>query len=135
MLTHAAPAVLFSAALPGQGGTCHITERWSSWWRRLFAEHGFDRLDPIRRRVWFDQRVEWWYQQNVYLYVSKGLLAASPVLQDEDRLARQCPLELARCSILERDESFRACLRQLVRSAWRAVKTRLTLARKELPCE
>lgn len=35
-LVQLAPAVLFSAAIPYQGGTDHINEQWPSWWAELF---------------------------------------------------------------------------------------------------
>lgn len=43
-----APIVVFSAAIPGQGGRGHINERWQSEWARMFAEHG---LAPRRAPV------------------------------------------------------------------------------------
>ena len=48
-LCQLAPAILFSAAVPGQGGTHHINEQWPHYWAHLFEERGFVRLDPIRR--------------------------------------------------------------------------------------
>src|SRR5262249_5217435 len=38
MLT-AAPVVLFSAAIPGQGGTNHVNEQWPNFWQRLFSRY------------------------------------------------------------------------------------------------
>ncbi len=71
-LTSAAPAVLFSAAVPGQGGTNHINEQWPDYWDGLFGRHKLIRLDPIRRQVWQDQRGAWYYQQNLFLYGTNG---------------------------------------------------------------
>ena len=36
-----APIVFWSAAVPGQGGVDHFTERWPSWWERFFNECGY----------------------------------------------------------------------------------------------
>jgi SAM-dependent methyltransferase len=69
-LTGLADVVLFSAAIPGQGGLGHQTERWQSDWAREFARHKFRPLDCIRSIVWHDQRVEWWYAQNTLVYLS-----------------------------------------------------------------
>ena len=33
--------VVFSAATPGQGGTCHINERPFADWKEMFAKHGY----------------------------------------------------------------------------------------------
>ena len=36
-----APAVLFSAAVPGQGGVGHVNEQWPAYWVERFESHGF----------------------------------------------------------------------------------------------
>lgn len=66
-----APHVLFSAAIPGQGGTNHVNERWQSYWTCLFAARGFGVRDVIRPKVWFNLGVEYWYAQNALLF-SRG---------------------------------------------------------------
>jgi SAM-dependent methyltransferase len=70
-LTGLAPAVLFSAAIPGQGGTGHLNEQWLEYWSRLFADNGFGPIDAVRPRIWNNQRVEVWYAQNIILYVAR----------------------------------------------------------------
>src|SRR5918999_332033 len=64
-MTTAAPLVLFSAAIPGQGGEGHVNEQWPDYWDKVFAEFRFRRLDPIRQQLMQDSRVEWWYRQNI----------------------------------------------------------------------
>jgi hypothetical protein len=66
-----APHVLFSAAVPGQGGNNHINEQWQSFWAERFAAHGYGPRDIVRPKVWKDRRVSYWYAQNAILY-SKG---------------------------------------------------------------
>ncbi len=68
--------VLFSAAIPNQGGTGHVNERWQSWWAGLFAERGYDAFDAIRPAIWSDPSVAWWYRQNILLYARRGSAAA-----------------------------------------------------------
>jgi SAM-dependent methyltransferase len=63
-----APCVLFSAALPGQGGTDHINEQYLSKWASLFATHDFVALDLIRPQIWNTAEVSWWYRQNIVLF-------------------------------------------------------------------
>jgi hypothetical protein len=82
-LTGAAPVVLFSAALPGQGGTSHINEQWPEYWRRLFEARGYWMLDPIRPRICEDNRVAWWYRQNLVLFADKDWLESHPMLQPD----------------------------------------------------
>ena len=82
-LTEAAPAVLFSAALPGQGGTGHVNEQWPEYWRRLFQARGYRMLDPLRPRIREDKRVACWYRQNLVLFGSKDWLESRPMLQPD----------------------------------------------------
>lgn len=78
-----APVILFSAAIPRQMGERHINEQWQSWWVERFACVGFTAVDCVRRRVWDDPQVEWWYAQNMLLMVREDYLAASPGLRLE----------------------------------------------------
>ena len=63
--------VLFSAAVPGQGGTTHINEKPMEFWRGLFRRHGYDAYDFVRAQVKNDRRVEPWYRYNTMLFISK----------------------------------------------------------------
>lgn len=69
--------VLFSAAIPQQGGTGHINEQWPSYWAALFAAQGYDVFDPVRPRIWNDADVAWWYRQNMLVYARRGSPAAA----------------------------------------------------------
>jgi hypothetical protein len=80
-LCAAAPVVLFSAALPGQGGSGHINERWPEYWCERFEARGFRICDVIRPRIRDDHRVVWWYRQNMVIYASEAGLAAHPALR------------------------------------------------------
>ena len=64
-------AVLFSAAVPGQGGAGHVNEQWPSYWAARFADHGYVPIDAVRPVVWNDHRVAYWYAQNTLLYVDE----------------------------------------------------------------
>jgi hypothetical protein len=66
--------VLFSAAIPHQGGKHHLNERWQDYWAGLFWARGYAVLDPIRPKIWEDDRISFWYRQNVLLYVKKERL-------------------------------------------------------------
>lgn len=61
--------VLFSAAIPGQGGKGHKNEQWQSYWADLFAANGFAPVDLVRPRIWNDYTIPYWYRQNCLLYV------------------------------------------------------------------
>jgi hypothetical protein len=40
--------VLFSAAIPGQGGTNHVNEQWPEYWAAMFANNSFVCFDVLR---------------------------------------------------------------------------------------
>lgn len=82
-LIHHAPLVLFSAAIPMQGGTNHINEQWPDQWAALFREHGYLPVDCIRKRVWRNDSVECWYAQNTLLFVQSNLLESNATLKAE----------------------------------------------------
>lgn len=68
--------VMFSAAIPGQGGADHVNEQWPSWWAGLFAAHGYRPDDAVRPLVWNDPAVAYWYAQNLVLYRKDGAVPA-----------------------------------------------------------
>jgi hypothetical protein len=72
-LTCLSNIVLFSAAVPGQGGTGHINEQWTAYWVKLFADRGYVGADVIRPRIWEDQRIPFWYRQNTILFQERNV--------------------------------------------------------------
>lgn len=84
-----APAVLFSAAIPGQGGVAHINEQWQSWWATRFATHGYTAHDVVRPAIWTDEAIPAWYRQNTVLYLDEttrtalNLAPSDPSLLDK----------------------------------------------------
>jgi hypothetical protein len=43
-IVKASDIVLFSAAIPFQGGTNHINEQWPEYWNKLFNKNGYYRF-------------------------------------------------------------------------------------------
>jgi hypothetical protein len=82
-LVRLAPIVLFSAAAPYQGGQNHVNEQWPGYWAERFAARNYLPVDCIRRRVWENPEVEWWYAQNTFLYVERSRLAGDSALMRE----------------------------------------------------
>lgn len=70
--------VLFSAAVPGQGGEDHINEQRSEYWRDKFAQRGYRLFDFLRSKVLDDAAVEPWYRYNLMLFVHDSAVAALP---------------------------------------------------------
>lgn len=73
-LCAASTRVLFSAAIPGQGGTNHVNERWPSYWASIFAHSRYVPVDCIRPQIWDTADIPWWYRQNCILYVHENEL-------------------------------------------------------------
>ncbi|HEY1541568.1 MAG TPA: methyltransferase domain-containing protein [Xanthobacteraceae bacterium] len=67
-LTESAPVVLFSAAIPRQGGTAHVNEQWASYWAAKFERRGYVAVDCIRPRIYGNRQVDWWYRQNAIVF-------------------------------------------------------------------
>ena len=71
IVTHA-DVVIFSAAIPGQGGQNHINEQWPTYWQELFQKYDYDMIDYFRPKIWNNTKIERWYRQNMFLVVKKG---------------------------------------------------------------
>jgi hypothetical protein len=70
-VTRLADFILFSAAVPFQGGRNHINEQWQDYWVGLFAAEGYGAYDLIRPKIWNDSKMPFWYRQNALLFVKK----------------------------------------------------------------
>lgn len=83
--------VLFSGAIPFQGGVNHVNEQWPSYWASKFAVHGYLAFDAVRPHLWNQRDIAYWYKQGVLLYArgpsldrfeSLGLKTATPTMLD-----------------------------------------------------
>jgi SAM-dependent methyltransferase len=80
LVTHG-DVVLFSAAIPGQRGVHHVNEQWPSFWVELFGKHGFVVVDCLRKEIWDNRQVAFWYAQSIMFFIKKTQLAKYPKLQ------------------------------------------------------
>lgn len=71
-LTTHSDVIMFSAALPGQGGQNHINEQWPEYWQSHFKNNGYEMVDYFRFKIWNNEKIERWYRQNLFLVVRKG---------------------------------------------------------------
>jgi SAM-dependent methyltransferase len=93
-LTRLGPVVLFSAAMPFQGGVNHINERWPDYWLCIFTKLGYVAIDCVRKRVWENENVEWWYAQNTLIFADRDQLDRYPLLKSEQAATGSTPLLL-----------------------------------------
>lgn len=82
-LTSFSDVILFSAAIPGQGGTHHVNEQWPSYWIEKFSARGFVPVDCIRPRIWDDRVIRTDYRQNLVLFVKEDKLGNYPSINSE----------------------------------------------------
>jgi SAM-dependent methyltransferase len=80
-----APAVLFSAAIPGQGGVNHLNEQWQSYWAGLFERIGYRAFDVVRPAIWSDPGIPAWYKQNIILYLAPATAEQSGLTPTAER--------------------------------------------------
>lgn len=73
--------ILFSAAVPNQGGVGHYNEHWPDYWIQKFKTLNYEVLDIIRPKIWNEIENSFWYNQNILLFVEKEYLQNSEYLQ------------------------------------------------------
>lgn len=71
-LTQLSSVILFSAAIPYQGGTHHVNEQWPSYWVELFKMNNYVAFDLLRSKVWSNPDVQPWYAQNTIIFVEES---------------------------------------------------------------
>jgi SAM-dependent methyltransferase len=84
--------ILFSAAVPGQGGEHHINERPLQYWRDQFARRGYLAVDFVRPAISGDRGIEPWYRYNSVLYASRDSIPQLPQEVRSGELAPDQPL-------------------------------------------
>lgn len=119
-LCRTAPAVAFSAAIPHQPGTMHINTAWHEAWHARFESHGFRAVDAVRPRIREERRIEWWYRQNLFLYVRRERIPDYPKLAAD--AARAVDTEWVHVSLLRQfPVTPRGMIRRLLRDLWRSL--------------
>ena len=121
-LCNASDWVLFAAAIPGQGGTHHVNEQWPEYWKDLFNENGFSRLDVIRAPLLFDERVAPCYKQNMFLFGRRPL---DDRMQRLFELSEKLDIEILMKRRLVSWKSASGVARELALASARALKQRL----------
>jgi SAM-dependent methyltransferase len=70
--------VMFSAAVPGQGGEFHVNEQPYEYWRDKFAARGFALFDFLRPKIAAIRKIGPWYRYNTFLFAHKNALDRLP---------------------------------------------------------
>jgi hypothetical protein len=86
--------ILWSAAIPGQGGTQHVNEQWPTWWLSFFRQHDYVAIDAIRPAIWYNHQVAWWLRQNTILYVARDRLQRDYKLNALHGMNHRAPFDI-----------------------------------------
>jgi len=77
-LVSLAPVLLFSAAIPYQGGENHVNCQWPEYWQNLFGSHSYEMVDILRSGLMTNDEVEWWYAQNAFIVAHRTVVDRHP---------------------------------------------------------
>lgn len=67
-LSNCSDNIVFSAAIPLQGGQNHINEQWNEYWIDKFNKKGYVVVDFLKSYFWENPNVFWWYKQNILFF-------------------------------------------------------------------
>jgi Methyltransferase domain len=84
--------ILFSAAIPGQGGEHHVNEQPWEYWRSKFAAHEFELFDFVRPRTRDDQSIYFCYRFNSFLFAHRSTVAVLPASVQQTLVPAGAPL-------------------------------------------
>jgi SAM-dependent methyltransferase len=136
-LVRLAPLVLFSAAIPLQGGAHHVNEQWPDYWVALFQPHNYVPIDCIRGRLWQDDRVEWWYAQNCLLFVSQSALEHNEGLRRAFEMTNPHQLSIVHprfyTAFVREHHRVRTAWRTLLKALKHSIGGRLSNSQDNLP--
>jgi SAM-dependent methyltransferase len=130
-LTRHGDVIMFSAAVPGQGGEHHVNEQPLRYWRAKFARRGYAAYDALRPLLRGKAEVEPWYRYNLLVYASPRGESSLTIQARSTRLAEGTPIpEVAPASWRVRNLILRQLPRpaievlarvkhQVVRATWR----------------
>lgn len=82
-LIRCGPVIVFSAAIPFQWGADHVNEQWPEYWAKLFRKKGYLPVDCIRKKIWNNKKVEYYYAQNIIIYAKEDAVYRNEKLLKE----------------------------------------------------
>lgn len=123
-LVQLSDVVLFSAAIPFQGGTGHLNEQWTKEWIKRFEQQGYRLLDLLRHRLWENPNVEPWYIQNLLLFIRSEQVQTYPNLPKTEQESGLLALNVVHPRILQNSLGYYT----------NPLKTELAQVQAELNC-
>ena len=118
--------VLFSAAIPEQGGDNHYNEQWPSYWIEAFSKHGYVFMDPFRHMVWNNEDIRYYYRQNLILFCRKEIVSTNDFLRREYELSSRSLVNVIHPASMSADtRSLKKVFPIFVKTLQRAIKNRI----------
>jgi SAM-dependent methyltransferase len=78
-LVQAGKVIVFSAAVPNQGGQNHLNEQWTDYWKEKFLKHDYIVHDILKPYFWNNPDIFFWYKQNMVVVTHKDYVFNSNV--------------------------------------------------------
>ena len=78
-LVAAGDVLIFSAAVPNQGGQNHLNEQWLFYWKEKFLKHDYVIHDVLKPFFWNNPRIFFWYKQNMVVVTHKDYVFKNPL--------------------------------------------------------
>jgi SAM-dependent methyltransferase len=72
-LCNSSDVIVFSAAIPHQGGVDHVNEQYPEYWINHFAKFRFSPYDILREKIWNNNKINAYYRQNILFFVSDSV--------------------------------------------------------------
>lgn len=121
--------IVFSAAIPGQGGNAHVNEQWPDYWHEKFAKHGFAICD-IRQDFWENKNIDPCIRQNLFILLRhpSGKTPAgykSPPRMVHPELYSFALEKLGWTSVLQQHMTLRKAVKMMPSLFWNSVLHRL----------
>lgn len=125
-LTKLGPIVLFSSAVPFQDDSgLRINQQWPEYWVSHFRQKGYVVIDCLRKKIWNNHNVQWWFAQNMLLFVRQDYLESSELLQREFENTCTSQLSMIHPEMYLAKRVFRSVVAQLPIAAMNALRRRL----------
>jgi len=70
-------------------------------------------VDCLRDVFWQDDRIAWWYRQNMFLFVANDRFSAFPKLVTESTRPRSLPLAMVHPGFMQKHVGLRQLLHQI----------------------
>ena len=84
-----------------RAGLHHVNEQWQDYWAARFAGRGYDAVDAIRPRMWAMDGIPYWYVQNMLVYATPEVIAATPALATARAATTEAMLPLVHPRMLD----------------------------------